>query len=141
MALVSAEYYDSVYLGEQIATEDFPRYEKRAEDLVLGLCRRRAEDIAPMPEWVQTAVKNAICAQIEYFSEYGILVGTVGKEAGNGFSVGKVSLHVGSGSNKSDEGLRSMLCPAVYVYLETTGLLYPGVPTVGMPAQAWGWWL
>ena len=138
MALVTQTFYTNTYYGETIATADFPKYETRAQDLVLGLIKKSEAQVLLLPETVQTLVQKAICAQMEYLLEYGITVSAFGKEAGGGFTVGKVSVNEGGKADAS--GARSMIAPAVYVYLEQTGLLYPGIPTFGMPSQAWGWW-
>ena len=140
MALVTLTYYQNTYIGEPVAAEDFSRFEARAQDQILGLIRCNEAAVELMPEPLQTAVKKAICAQIEYFQEYGINISVYGKEAGGGFTVGKVSVNNGS-STAAASGARSMIAPAVYVYLEQTGLLDPAVPAVGMPDQAWGWWI
>lgn len=137
MALVSYEYYSGTYYGEPVAEADFPRYEARAEDLILGLIRKTAEQAEALQVDTLTAVRKAICAQVEYLYEYGIGVASYGREAGGGFTVGKVS--VNEGSSAAASGARSMIAPAVYVYLEQTGLLDPAVPVSGMPAQYWGW--
>jgi len=143
MALVTLEYYQDTFLGESIAEDDFPRYELRAEELILGLINKTEEEAEALeedlPAWL-TAIRKAICAQIEYFLEYGIGVAVYGKEAGGGFTVGKVSVNNGSGSAAA-AGARSMIAPAVYTYLERTGLLNPAVPVAGMPPQYWGWFL
>lgn len=140
MALVTLEYYRDTFLGEPVAADDFPRFELRAQELILGLIRQTEGQVAELSEALQTAVKKAICAQVEYFQEYGIGVAVYGKEAGGGFTVGKVSVNNG-GSTAAASGARSMIAPAVYVYLEQTGLLNPAVQTAGMPPQYWGWWM
>lgn len=140
MALVTLEYYQDTFLGEPVAAADFPRFELRAQELILGLIRQTEGQVAELSEALQTAVKKAICAQVEYFQEYGIGVAVYGKEAGGGFTVGKVSVN-NSGSTAAASGARSMIAPAVYVYLEQTGLLNPAVDTAGMPPQYWGWWM
>ena len=140
MALVTLEYYSDTFLGEPVAADEFPRYELRAEELILSLIRMNETKAAELPEDTLTAVQKAICAQVEYFQEYGIGVAIYGKEAGGGFTVGKVSVNNGS-STAAASGARSMIAPAVYVYLEQTGLLNPAVPVAGMPPQYWGWWI
>ncbi len=140
MALVTLEYYSDTFLGEPIAADEFPRYELRAEELILSLIRMNETKAAELPEDTLTAVQKAICAQVEYLQEYGIGVAIYGKEAGGGFTVGKVSVNNGS-STAAASGARSMIAPAVYVYLEQTGLLNPAVPVAGMPPQYWGWWM
>ena len=137
MALVSYDFYSGTYYGEPVAEADFPRYEARAEDLILGLIRKTATQAAALQADTLTAVRKAICAQVEYLYEYGLGVASYGREAGGGFTVGKVS--VNEGSSAAASGARSMIAPAVYVYLELTGLLDPAVPVTGMPAQYWGW--
>lgn len=140
MALVTLDYYQNTYLGETVAAADFPRFELRAEELILGLIGKTETEASALPEALQTAVKKATCAQIEYFQEYGIGVAVYGKEAGGGFTVGKVSVNNGNSAGAAS-GSKSMIAPAAISYLERTGLLYPAVPVVGMPAQYWGWWL
>jgi hypothetical protein len=140
VALVTLEYYQDTFLGEPVAADEFPRYELRAEELILSLIRMNETKAAELPEDTLTAVQKAICAQVEYFQEYGIGVAIYGKEAGGGFTVGKVSVNNGS-STAAASGARSMIAPAVYVYLEQTGLLNPAVPVAGMPLQYWGWWM
>ena len=140
MALVTLEYYSDTFLGEPVAADEFPRYELRAEELILSLIRMNETKAATLTADTLTAVKKAICAQIEYFQEYGVGVAVYGKEAGGGFTVGKVSVNNGS-STAAASGARSIIAPAVYIYLEQTGLLNPAVPVVGMPSQSWGWWI
>ena len=140
MALVTLEYYTDTFLGEPVAADEFPRYELRAEELILSLIRMNETKAATLTGDTLTAVKKAICAQIEYFQEYGIGVAVYGKEAGGGFTVGKVSVNNGS-STAAASGARSIIAPAVYIYLEQTGLLNPAVPVADMPPEYWGWWI
>lgn len=139
MGLVSYDYYTSTYYGEPVSAEDFPRYEARAEDVILGLIKRSAAVVEQMSDDLQTAVKKAICAQIDYFFEYGLGVSVYGKEAGGGFTVGKVTVNNGSSSGGAS-GAKSMIAPAVYMYLEQTGLLNPSVATAWEPWPATRGW-
>lgn len=134
--IVSYEYYKDTYLGEAIAEESFPRLELRSEDFVLGLINKTADEVASFPDVTQTAIKKAICAQIEYLYEYGTGIAVYGKEAGGGFTVGKVS--VNNGGSMVAAGAKSMIAPAVNAYLERTGLLNPQVDTSPEPWM-WGW--
>lgn len=139
MALINYKFYTDEYLGEPISAQDFPRYEARAEDAVLILIKHTAEEVEGLAPSILLAVKKAISAQVEYLYEYGIGVAVYGKEAGGGFTVGKVSVNNGS-TTKAAAGTRSMIAPAVYVYLEQTGLLNPSVDTACEPWPAtWGW--
>jgi hypothetical protein len=137
--IVDYEYYINTYMGDFMAAADFPRYEARAEDAILILINKTADEAAALPVAVLTAVKKAICAQIEYLFENGISVSVYGKEAGGGFTVGKVS--VNNGSSNVAAGARSMIAPAVYVYLERTGLMNPHVDTGAEPWPATRGWL
>ena len=140
MSLVTYNYYTQTYMGEPVLQADFPRYDARAEELILGLINKTEAEVTELSADLQTAVQKAICAQIEYFWEYGIGVAVYGKEAGGGFTVGRVSVNNGS-SSAAASGARSMIAPAVYTYLERTGLLNPAVSVAGMPPQYWGWFL
>lgn len=139
MGLVSYSYYKDTYLGEPVSADDFPRYEKRAEMLVLSVIRKTADQAAALPAVVLDAVMGAICAQIDYLYEYGVGVASYGKEAGGGFTTGKVSVNNGS-STKAASGAASMIAPAVWVYLEQTGMLNPQVDTASEPWPALRGW-
>ena len=139
MALVDIDFYTDTYMGEAIPADDFPRYEARAEDAILILINKTADEAALIPEAVLVAVKKAICAQIEYLYEYGLSISVYGKEAGGGFTVGKVS--VNNGGTTGAAGVKSMLAPAIYAYLEQTGLLNPQVDTGAEPWPATRGWL
>ena len=84
--------------------------------------------------FMQEAVQNAICAQIEYFSIYGTDVAITGRQGGS-FTVGKVSVANGS---EVKTGASTMVCPLAIAYLEQTGLLNPAVATIDKP---YWWWL
>ena len=139
MGLVSYTFYKDTYLGEPVSQTDFPRYEKRAEMLVLSVIKKTAEQAAALPAAVLEAVQNAISAQIDYLYEYGVEVASYGKEAGGGFTTGKVTINNGSAS-RAEAGARSMIAPAVWVYLEQTGLLNPQVDTAPEPWPALRGW-
>ena len=140
MGLVSLAYYNDVYLGEPVPETDFPRLELRSEELILGLIGMSATNVALLDEETAELVKKSICCQIEYLFEYGIGVAVYGKEAGGGFTVGKVTVNNGS-SSRAEAGARSMIAPGVYVYLERTGLLNPAVVTAAEPWPATRGWM
>lgn len=140
MGLVDIEFYNKTYIGEPITAAEFPRYEARGEDMVLALIKRSATEAEGLPEDLQTAVKKAICAQMEYLFEYGIGVSVYGREAGGGFTVGKVTVNNGSANGAAAAGAKSMIAPAVYMYLEQTGLLNPSVATAPEPWPATRGW-
>ena len=129
MAIVSYEYYTTSYMGEPLEESDFPRYDARAESVIRNITKGATDRFDSMTEATKEAVKNAICAQIEYFNIYGIEVAVTGRTGGS-FTVGKVSITSGS---EVKTGASSMVCPLVISYLEQTGLLNPQVETVDKP--------
>lgn len=132
MAIVTREYYLNTYCGEPVAEVDWDRFYKRSVDAINLITHGRVteENFATLPAWQQNAVKTAICAQIEYFSTYGIDVAVAGRQ-GAEFTVGKV--HVGGGGGSGSgiaTGVRSMVSPGAYAQLEQTGLLNPQADVV-----------
>ena len=138
MAIVTYTYYVSTYMGEPIAESDFLRAETAAERVINQITRGRAANFAALPTFQQTAVQEAICAQVEYYALYGTEISISGKTC-DGWTVGKV--HVNGGGNGSAKiGASTMVCPAAVAALEQTGLLNPQVPTVGDPPRVfWPW--
>lgn len=141
MAIVDYAYYSVTYGGEPIAESDFTRADVKAERVIRQITRGRAaeENFAALPAFAQTAVKEAICAQIEYYAETGTAVSINGETASE-WTVGKV--HIGGGRQDSGQatGASTMVCAAVYSALEQTGLLDPSVPTLGEPPLVpWPW--
>lgn len=138
MAIVNYTYYTTTYMGEPIAETEFPRAEARAERIIAQITHGRAANFAALPPFQQQAITDAICAQVEYYSLNGIDVSVSG-ETSAGWTVGKV--RVDGGNKDKCTGAASMVCAAAIAALEQTGLLNPQVATVGMPPQAWRWWL
>lgn len=139
MGLVTYDFYTNTYYGEPVSTDDFPRYEARSEDAILIMINKTADEVGALPAPILLAVQKAICAQIDYLYEYGMGISVYGKEAGGGFTVGKVSVNNGSATGAA--GVRSMIVPAAYAYLEQTGLLNPQVATGAEPWPATRGWL
>lgn len=139
MAIVTESYYKNTYLGEPIATADFPRAEARAERLITEITHGRAANYAALPLFQQNAIQTAICAQIEYYAVYGVEVSISGKTA-DGWTVGKVRVDKSSGGSAT--GAATMVCPSAIAALEQTGLLNPQIPTLDEPWRVpypWGW--
>lgn len=148
--IVSLDYYENTYLGEPVAASDFPRLEARAEQLINNVCRGQyAAMLALLTEKghidaasaLTTAYANAICAQIEYYVANGFLAISTG-QAGESFTVGKVSVSSGgSGASFAQRGA-AMLSPAAQMYLEPTGLMgrtvaAPCEPFAPFPLGVW----
>ena len=87
MAAVTFDFYMNTYRGDPAVTEaTFQRLEARAEDAVNALIRFRA-----VPAQFEALYQKAICAQIDYYSVYGIEAASAGLME-NSFTVGKVSI-------------------------------------------------
>ena len=129
MAAVTFDFFANTYCGDPAVTEAaFPRLEARAEDAVNALIRFQA-----VPAQLEVLYQKAICAQIDYYTIYGIEAASAGLME-NSFTVGKVSVTGGGAAARS--GGASMIAPQAAAYLEQTGLLNPAVPVAG----ARGWW-
>ena len=143
MAIVDAAYYYTQYMGTEAAECEFPRLEARAEDVIGAMTRWRAsaDTIASLPAAIQTLVKKAICAQIDFFAINGLDSTVDGANGGRGWTVGKVSVSGRSGSELTRKGVMSdYIAPQAIMFLEQTGLMNPNVPVApDMPLV--GWWL
>lgn len=119
MPYVDRTYYYDTYYGAAVDTADFPRYEKRAEEVINRLTRNRIADtgIASYTAAEQETIKNAVCAQIEYYAYNGIDAASSGAIS-ESFTVGKVSVSGGRPAGKS-----SMISPQAVAFLEPTGLM------------------
>lgn len=132
MGIVTYSYYKDTYCGETIAQEDFPQYECRAERQIINLTHGRAANFAALHAFQQTAVQNAICAQIEYLLLEGIEITVNGTSAG-GWTVGKVRVDKGSSGSGALKAGATTISAGAIAELEQTGLLNPQVPTIGDP--------
>lgn len=132
--IVTEEYYTSTYMGEAVDTAAYPRFEKRAEELVNIITKGALKGFDSLHESVKESVKNAICAQIEFYSLQGIETAVIGADTSQGFTVGKVTIQKGSGIGaKALSAAQSMTAPMCIAYLESTGLLNPQVATFDIP--------
>ena len=133
--IVTEEYYTETYIGEPVDTAGFPRFNKRAEDIVNHITHGRLKDFDTFSTEVKTSVQNAICAQIEFYALNGIEVSILG-DSTQGFTVGKVNVQ--KGTTKALTAAQSMIAPMCFAYLECTGLLNPQVQTLDKPYMCGG---
>lgn len=132
--IVTEEFYTQVYMGEAVDTAAFPRFEKRAEELVNIITKGKLKDFDTFHESIKESVQNAICAQIEYYSMNGIETSIIGADTSQGFTVGKVTIQKSAGVGaKALSAAQSMTAPMCIAYLESTGLLNPQVATFDTP--------
>lgn len=130
-AVVDFTYYSTVYMGTEVTAEtsaSFPALCARASDIVGAMTRW--VDPATLDAWTLNLYKKAICAQVDFFAVNGLEAVAGGDDLG--WTVGKVSVSGKSGSDLKAMGVMAEnLSPMVQLYLEQTGLMYPGVPVVG----------
>ena len=130
--LVTYAYYTDTFYGLPLDETDFPQYEAWAERIISAVTRNRvtADNLSTYNTATQAAYKDAICAQISYFTQVGIETAMTGIMQ-TGFTVGKVSV---SQDSRVAAGRTSVVCPAAIALLEQTGLMYNGVAT---PFRGW----
>lgn len=137
--IVDPIYYANEYAGETVPVSVFPRYSLRAEQAILQMCGM--PDVEKLMPCQMCAIKNAICAQIEYYTTNGISVANAGVTAQE-YSIGKIRVSNGGNSQaKNANSGKSMICPAAVAALEQTGLLNRSVPAAGYPMYYGGGWI
>ena len=140
-AIVDYTFYSTVYIGKEVDETSFPAFCARAEDIVGAMTRWAVNDsnINNFPAHIQMLYKKAICAQVDFLGVNGIDSVSISASAGNGFTVGKVSVH-GGNSAKVSGAMQDNIAPMARMYLEQTGLLSGAVGVLpDMPLI--GWWL
>lgn len=122
---VDEVYYHETFKGEPVDPADFPGLCRRAGELVEELTLYRLTEIGflVMPAELQSAVKNAVCAQIEYLDANGGAELDMGAGMAGG-TLGKFSYSGSSSGNGSTE--QSIFSPRAERILWTTGLTYRG---------------
>lgn len=133
MGVVDYSFYTNVYMGNDADQTSFPALCARASDVVGALTKWAVDEttISNYPAMVQLLYKKAVCAQVDFFAING--TDSVNDSGNGGFTVGKVTVHAKSAS-KAGGAMSDSISPAAIMYLETTGLMNPQVPTFD------GWW-
>ncbi|MBT2688263.1 hypothetical protein J7I93_08725 [Bacillus sp. ISL-47] len=120
MPYIDQAFYNDVYKGTPMDAETFTKLEIRASDLIDRVTNYQlmGVDLSQQPSLIQTNVKKAVAAQIEYmYLEGGEL--SVHGGSPSSVSIGGFSYTEGSGVKIVSEMARNYLTP--------TGLLYMGV--------------
>ncbi len=125
MAYLTRTYYRDTFKGESVDDADFPGLLIRASEIVEEMTMYRISEsgLSSYPEPVQTRIKNAICAQIEYLDANG------GSEMDTGADLqsaglGKFNYTKAAGAGGSTR--QSLYAPRAQRILAPTGLLYRG---------------
>lgn len=129
-AIVDYTYYTDVYMGTEADEATFPALNAHAARMILNLCHMRVseENIDSLAKDIQTRVRLAVCAQIDFLAINGIE--SINTSGGGGFTVGKVTVHANSSSSSGGGALRACISPEAFAYLEQTGLMNPQVSTI-----------
>lgn len=125
MSYITQTYYEKEFYGESVADIDFPSLCRRAEEIIeeMTLYRVSESRFSNFPEDVQTRIKNAVCAQIEYLDANG------GSDMDNGADMQSVALgkfNYTKETGASGSTMQSMYSPRAQRILLPTGLLYRG---------------
>ena len=122
---VDLTYYEETFGGEPVNHADFPFLCRRAGEIIeeLTLYRVSEAGLSAMSDEVQKAVKNAVCAQIEYLEANG------GSELDTGTGIAGATLGKYSYSGASSgtgSSAQSLYAPRAERILWPTGLTYRG---------------
>ena len=112
-------YAEYAAISGEVSAEDFPSFDKAAENII-DLETQYQIDMTTLPSKIQSLVKKAVAAQIDYLNVYGLDVAYTGTKP-QGFRVGEVS--VTNSSSATGEAKFSILSPVAESILELTGLL------------------
>ena len=125
-AIVDYTYYTSVYQGNEVDQASFPALNAHASRMVAAMCRWQVDEdnFSELTSLQQNLYRRAICAQIDFLSVNGL--DSINDTGGGGFTVGKVTVH-GKSSSGAGGAMSASISPATTLYLEQSGLMYPGV--------------
>lgn len=126
MPYVDLLYYQETYRGdwpEHLTSEDFTKLEARASLVIDSLTNSniQASGFENLHPLVQQAIKNAVCAQIEYMLKNG--TDALHGVQPSSVHIGSFSYQVDSASNNGNSGIS----PGAILHLSSSGLLYQGV--------------
>ena len=109
-AIVDFAYYTDTYKGTEADSTSFPALYAHASRIVSVMTRWQVteETFPDFPSIVKTQIQLAICSQIDFLSINGL-------DDRN------------SGSSGKSGAMSAYISPAATMYLEQTGLMYPGV--------------
>lgn len=136
-AMVDQGYYKSSFYGLDVETNSWQRYEHAAEAAVNDLCHgffdtHTLADLQLVTD--QDRVKNAICAQVEFYQDQGGITANErakSHDEAKSFSVGTFSMTKPTTTADAAVAADDAVDPRVLRYLRPTGLLYGGVRHYG----------
>lgn len=126
MAYITYDQYIGFYGTCPISEEEFPMYAGLASDAIDNITQYRISGgggISALPVFIQTLIQKATAAQVLYFTQVGLETVLTG-QAGQSFTVGKVSVNGGGLANQSGKKIGAlMVSPLAIAYLEQTPLM------------------
>lgn len=126
MAYITYDQYIGYYGNCPISEEEFPMYAGLASDVIDNATQQRivkGGGISALSPLTGTLVRKAAAAQVLYFTQVGLETVLTG-QAGQSFTVGKVSVSGGGLANQANKKAGAlMLCPLALSYLEQTPLM------------------
>lgn len=135
--LVDRVWYDSKFYGLSVPDSSWDRYEHAAEAAVNELCHGYFDrwGLADLQLVTDVArVKNAICAQIEFYVDQGGVTANeraASHDGAKSFTVGSFSMIKPTTSADASVAADDAVDARVIRYLQPTGLLYGGVHQYG----------
>ena len=126
-AIVDFPFYRDTYKGTEADAVSFPALYAHASRIVGAMTRWQVteENFSEYPSIIQTQYKLAICSQVDFLAVNGIDEMNSGDSGG--WTVGKVTVHGNSNSSGKSGAMSAYTSPVAILYLEQTGLMYPGV--------------
>ena len=129
MAYITYDQYVDMSGEPPIDVDDFPVYAGLASDLIDSITRYgivQGGGISALPPFLQTQVEKAAAAQVFYFTQIGLDTVLTG-QAGQSFTVGKVSVSGGALASSGAKAGALMVSPMALATLEQTPLMERGV--------------
>ena len=129
MAYITYQQYLDLYGTCPISEEEFPVYAGLASDMIDSVTRYgivKGGGISALPSIFQTLVQKATAAQVLYFTQIGLETVLTG-QAGQSFTVGKVSVSGGALSSTTTKPGALMVSSFALSLLEQTPLMERGV--------------
>jgi hypothetical protein len=125
-AIVEYCFYNNIYKGSEVDQASFPALCAHATRMVAAMCRWQVDEdnFSELTSLQQNLYRLAICSQIDFLSVNGL--DSINDTGGGGFTVGKVTVH-GKSSSGAGGAMSASISPATTLYLEQSGLMYPGV--------------
>lgn len=129
MAYITYDQYVAIYGTPPVGEEEFPMYAELASDLIDSITQYRIVQgggLSALPSCTQKQVEKATAAQVLYFTQIGLETVLTG-QAGQSFTVGKVSVSGGALADADGKAGARMISPMAVAMLEQTPLMERGV--------------